>query len=181
MNEVRSQGESVRTMTQRTGAAFLAAMMAAAGVRAHEAEKPGNGSTLSRSARSGPWSAAATWEGGKVPAAGSRVQVRRGHTISYDLNSDRVIRSVHVAGTLRFLPDRDTRLDVGLIKIQPGDDAGENGFDCDAHAAEPVQGHPKPALEVGTPDRPIGAGHTALIRLTYVSGLDRQTCPAIVC
>src|SRR5206468_700776 len=98
-----------------------------------------------------------------------------------DLKSDRVLRSVHVAGALRFAADRDTRLDVGLIKIQPGDDAGENGFDCDAHAMEPPPGQPRPALEVGTPDRPIDAGHTALIRLTYVEGLDRQSCPAIVC
>src|SRR5438445_774843 len=37
-----------------------------------------------RSAQSGPWSAATTWEGGKVPGALSRVHVRSGHTIVYD-------------------------------------------------------------------------------------------------
>jgi hypothetical protein len=147
----------------------------------HAADKPASLPPLVRSARSGPWSASATWEGGKAPAAGSRVQVRTGHTVNYDLKSDQVIRSIHVAGTLRFPHDRDTRLDVGLIKIQPGDDASENGFDCDAHSMEPVEGQPKPALEVGTPERPIGARHTALIRLTYVPGLDRQSCPAIIC
>src|SRR5262249_47303980 len=68
-----------------------------------------------RSARSGAWSAPGTWEGGKLPPAGSRVQVRRGHTVTYDMKSDRVVRSIHVAGTLRFSHDRDTRLDVGLI------------------------------------------------------------------
>ena len=134
-----------------------------------------------RSARSGPWSAPATWEGGKVPAAGSRVQVRQEHSVTYDLRSDQVIRSVHVAGTLRFANDRDTRLDVGLIKIQPGDDASEDGFDCDAHAAELAPGQPRPVLEVGTSDRPIDTTHTALIRLTQVKGLDKQSCPAIVC
>ncbi len=51
----------------------------------------------------------------------------------YDTASEQTIRSIHVAGTLRFDPDRDTRLVVGLIKIQAGDDASENGFDCDAH------------------------------------------------
>jgi uncharacterized protein (TIGR03067 family) len=136
---------------------------------------------LVRSAGSGPWSAPQTWEGGKVPAAGARVQVRAGHTVTYDVKSDAVIRSVHVAGTLTFARDRDTRLDVGLIKIQAGDDAGENGFDCDAHLAPPAPGQPRPALEVGTPGRPIPAGHTALIRLTYVPGMDKETCPAIVC
>jgi hypothetical protein len=36
---------------------------------------------LIRSARSGPWSAAATWEGGKIPGSDARVQVRqRGQT-----------------------------------------------------------------------------------------------------
>jgi hypothetical protein len=136
---------------------------------------------LVRSARSGAWSAPGTWEGGKVPAAGSRVQVRQGHAVTYDLKSDRVIRSIHVAGTLRFPHDRDTRLDVGLIKIQPGDDPSEDGFDCEAHAPESRAGQPRPALEVGTRDRPVEAGRTALIRLTYVNGLDRQSCPAIVC
>ena len=142
-----------------------------------EAQVPG----LIRSARSGPWSEANTWEGGKLPPALSRVQIRTGHTVSYDMKSDRVIRSIHVAGTLRFSPDKDTRLDVGLIKIQPGDDASEDGFDCDAHAMEPPAGQPRPALEVGTPDRPIDVGRTTLIRLTHVNGLDKLSCPAIVC
>jgi hypothetical protein len=150
-------------------------------VSGHAADKPTNVPPLVRSARSGAWSASATWEGGKVPAAGARVQVRTGHTVNYDLKSDQVIRSIHVAGILRFPHDKDTRLDVGLIKIQPGDDPSENGFDCEAHAMEPVEGQPRPALEVGTPERPISTGHTALIRLTYVNGLDKQSCPAIVC
>src|SRR4051794_30493705 len=76
---------------------------------------------LVRSAKSGPWSDAATWEGGKVPAADARVQVRTGHAVTLDTHA--AARSVHVAGTLAFAPDRDTRLDVGLLKIQAGDDA----------------------------------------------------------
>src|SRR5262249_32302697 len=130
---------------------------------------------------SGPWSAPATWEGGKVPGTGAKVQIRTGHTVFYDVKSDERIRMVHVAGTLTFAPDRDTRLDVGLIKIQPGDDASENGFDCDAHVRTPDSSAPRPALEVGTPDRPISAMHTALIRLTYLEGMDKESCPAIVC
>jgi hypothetical protein len=136
---------------------------------------------LLRSARGGPWSAAATWEGGRVPDAGDRVQVRAGHTVVYDVRSERVLRSLHVAGTLTFAADRDTRLDVGLLKIQPGDDASENGFDCDDHIPAPRPGQPLPALEVGTPERPIDAGRTALIRLAYVAGMDKESCPAIVC
>jgi hypothetical protein len=136
---------------------------------------------LVRSARSGPWSDPATWEGGKVPAAGARVQVREGHRVVYDIQSDKAIRFLHVAGTLTFSPDRDTRLDVGLIKIQAGDDASENGFDCDAHVPNPDPSKPRPALEVGTPDRAIDARHTALIRLVYFEGMDKGSCPAIVC
>jgi hypothetical protein len=134
-----------------------------------------------RTARSGLWSAPATWDGGKAPTAGARVQIRTGHTVNYDLKSDQVIRSIHIAGTLTFARDRNTRLDVGLIKIQPGDDSSEDGFDCDAHVAEPKPGSPRPALEVGTSNHPIPAKHTALIRLTWVNGLDKQSCPAIVC
>jgi hypothetical protein len=136
---------------------------------------------LIRSARGGPWSASWTWEGGKVPSEGDRVQVRDGHEVVYDVSSDRVIRSVHVAGALRFDPGCDTLLVVGLIKIQPGDVASEDGFDCDAHGPRMAGHGPRPSLEVGTADRPVAAGHTATIRLSYVAGMDRETCPAIVC
>lgn len=136
---------------------------------------------LFRSVQSGPWSSASTWEGGKVPTAGNRVQVRGGHVVNYDVASDEVIRSIHVAGTLSFARDRDTRLTVGLIKIQPGNDASENGFDCDAHMAESEVGKARPALEVGTADEPIPTSRRAIIRLAYVEGMDKKTCPGIVC
>jgi uncharacterized protein (TIGR03067 family) len=149
-------------------------------------EPPGPGrpavpGALIRSARSGAWSAPETWESGKVPGTGARVQVRAGHTVTYDLSSDRVIRSIHVAGTLTFARDRDTRLDVGLIKIQQGEDASEDGFNCDAHVRPPDLRTPRPALEVGTADEPIPAGHTARIRLVAIDGMDKESCPAIVC
>jgi hypothetical protein len=134
-----------------------------------------------RSAQSGAWSADTTWVGGKVPATGDRVQVRAGHRVVYDLAASPRIRSVHVAGTLTFAADRDTCLDVGLIKVQPGDDASENGFDCDAHLSPGAVREPRAELLVGTPDRPIDARHTARIRLVYCDGMDKESCPAIVC
>src|SRR4051795_7723121 len=82
-----------------------------------------------RSAKSGAWSAGDTWEGGKAPGGGARVQVRTDHRVVYDVQSDVAIRSIHVAGTLTFAADRDTRLGVGLIKIQSGEEFSENGFD----------------------------------------------------
>ncbi len=138
------------------------------------------GPPLLRSAQSGAWSSPKTWEGGKVPAAGARVQVREGHAVVYDVDSSDVIRSIHVGGSLSFDPNKNTRLDVGLIKIQPGDDASEDGFDCDGHIMELAPGKVRPVFAVGTQEEPISAKHKSLIRLTYVEGLDKLSCPAIV-
>jgi hypothetical protein len=166
----------------------LALMTLAAGIVLHrslaaEPKAPDKDAppVLIRSAQSGPWSAPATWEGGKVPAAGAKVQVRAGHTVIYDVESDDVIRSLHLAGVLTFTHDKDTQLDVGLIKVQAGDNTSEEGFDCDAHLAATASAKPQAALEVGSAEQPIGAGHTALIRLHYVEGMNKESCPAIVC
>src|SRR5258708_7876171 len=80
------------------------------------------------SAANGPWSAAATWEKGRVPSEGARVRIREGHRVVYDVVSDKPLRSILIGGTLSFAPDRDTRLDVGLINIQAGDAATETGL-----------------------------------------------------
>jgi hypothetical protein len=143
--------------------------------------QPRPAAALVRSARSGAWSDPATWDGGSVPGAGARVQVRAGHAVTFDVQTAAPVRSLHVAGTLTFARDRDTRLDVGLIRVQPGDAVGEEGFDCDAHLPDRDPEQPRPALEVGTPEQPIPAGHTALIRLVYFDGMDKESCPAIVC
>ena len=135
---------------------------------------------LIRTAQSGPWSDVATWEGGEVPSAGTSVQIRTGHKVTFDVVSTQPIRAVFVAGTLSFANDRDTRLDVGLLKIQQGDDTSEDGFDCDMHVPDADPTQPKPALEVGTANNPISARHTAIIRLVYFEGMDRESCPAIV-
>ena len=127
------------------------------------------------SRRSGPWSAASTWASGRMPGAGSKVEILPGHTVIYDRQSDEPIRMIHITGTLVFARDRSTCLNVGLIKI--GGDSTEDGFNC-------VHQHPsgpRPALEVGTADDPIPAAHTALIRLKYFEGLDRDSFPSIVC
>ena len=59
----------------------------------------------------------------KVPATGSRVQIRTGHAVTYDLNSDVAIRAIHVAGTLSFARNKTTRLDVGLLQSILADDS----------------------------------------------------------
>src|SRR5436305_14153889 len=78
-----------------------------------------------RSVNSGPWSAAATWDGGQVPSAGARVLIRPGHVVTYDVDSNAAIRAVQVGGTLTFARDRDTLLSVGLLRIAPGDQYSE--------------------------------------------------------
>jgi hypothetical protein len=159
--------------------------LSASAIAARAADSPAKGKSpappVLRTVQSGPWSAPATWEGGKVPGAGARVLVRAGHRVVYDAQADLVIRAINVAGTLSFAADRDTRLDVGLIKIQATEEYSEEGFDCEAHVLAPDPNKERPALEVGTPERPIGAGHMATIRLVYQDGLDRNSCPAIVC
>jgi RNA polymerase sigma factor (sigma-70 family) len=195
-------GTAVLFLAMTVSAGMLGAFSAA------EATAPGKFSGLIRSGKSGPWSAPATWEGGKVPGAGARVQIRQGHTVTYDVAARAAVRSIHVGGTLTFARDRNTRLEVGLIKVQPGEDASEDGFTCDAHGpltptprpvgaasrAAPVrlgspdlppaargEGAERPALEVGTPNDPIPAKYTATIQLRYFEGMDRDSCPAIVC
>src|SRR5262245_32115235 len=80
-----------------------------------------------RSAQSGKWSDPATWTPKRVPATGDLVQVRPGHRVTYDVASDQAIRMVHVTGTLTFTREHSTRLIVGLIKVQPGEEATEDG------------------------------------------------------
>ena len=102
-----------------------------------------------------------------------------GHRVVYDIKSSQTIRGINIAGTLSFATDRDTRLDVGLIKIQAGDEYSEQGFDCEAHlrrrsgrSASCGGGNFRAARE---------PQHTALIRLVYIDAMDRNSCPAIVC
>ncbi|MFO0959864.1 MAG: G8 domain-containing protein [Isosphaeraceae bacterium] len=133
------------------------------------------------SAASGRWSDARTWVGGRIPHAGDRVRIAPGHVVVFDAVLEGPIRSLQVAGTLTFDPDRDAQLTAGLIRVQAGDDPGESGFDCDMAGHRPSPELARAALEVGTADRPIAAGRRAVIRLAPVDGLDPETCPALVC
>jgi hypothetical protein len=162
--------------------ALILCLLLPAGLRAQAEQIHGaSQAKLIRSARSGPWSAATTWEGSKPPASGDRVQIRAGDCVTYDVSAPLHIRSIHVAGTLAFATDRDTFLEVGLIKIQPGMDASEHGFDCDAHLPAVDPGAARPTFRVGSPTQPVEPGHTARIRLVYFDGMDKESCPAIVC
>ena len=138
---------------------------------------------LIRSVQSGAWSSVATWEGQEVPGHGVQVQVRPGHTVTYDVQAPEslVIRALFIAGTVSFATDRSTQLNVGLIKIEATDSTEEDGFDCDMHLEEAAPQAPRATLLVGTPLQPVTAKAKVLIRLTYVPGMNKESCPAIVC
>jgi hypothetical protein len=143
-----------------------------------------------RSARNGKWSDANTWMDKRVPRAGDNVQVRSGHVVTYDANSDEAVRVLHVAGTLTFARDKSTRPNVGLLKVQPGDACSEDGFNChemvevneplnSSRRGEDTAPH-RAALEIGTRDNPIPANFTATIRLTHFEGMDSNSLPALM-
>jgi G8 domain len=137
---------------------------------------------LVRSAKSGAWSAKETWDLGRVPKAGDRVVIRSGHQVGYDVASEEVIRLLQIAGTLDFARDRSTRLEVGLITVTANEEPSEEGFDCHAVMAEmkDMTGSSRPSLLVGRPGLPILPGFSATIRLHYIEGMDKLSCPAIV-
>ncbi len=140
-----------------------------------------------RSVRTGDWSNASTWSPARVPGSGDRVLVAGGTTVRYDVTSSAVLRLVQVVGVLEFARDRDTELNVGLLKIQNSDACRENGFACDFHgvneAGEPQIGPSsrRPALIVGTPENPIPPDRTAKIRLHFVEGMNADDAPALAC
>ncbi len=156
---------------------FLSLLALASASLAFAADKP----AVVSSAKGGAWSAPGTWSANRVPAAGDRVLIRSEHAVVYDANSKDVIRGVTVSGKLIFSPDMDTRLEVGLIVVRAGDEYTEEGFDCEAHVEKAAPGKSEPTLELGTPDTPIGKGKTALVRLHYVEGMNKDSCPAVVC
>jgi hypothetical protein len=180
------------------GVATAGAVFLAGHVTGQTAD-PAPAAAVVRSVQSGAWSDAKTWDGGNVPGAGVKVLIRAGHAVRYDVKSDAVLRSLHIGGTLYFAHDRDTLLNVGLVKIQHGETLDESGFDCLPHpkdepaanggtaATAPGLSAPclccdgKPALLVGTPEQPIDSRYTAMIRLHYIDGMDKESCPAIVC
>lgn len=145
----------------------------------------------------GQWSNPKTWDPVRAPKAGDRVLITGGTRVEYDAKSDDVIESIRVAGHLSFAAGKDTLLNVGYIRVQPGDATGDAGVDdVDKHGAGDASGkgghghghgHAKPgtdvkaALEIGLPGKPISAAAIARIRLHYIEGMDKEKTPAIVC
>lgn len=134
-----------------------------------------------RTVKSGNWSDPSTWESKTIPKAGDKVVIRMGHKILYDFSSTEVIRGLQVGGELRFDPTKNTRLEIGLIRVQPGDEYSEEGFDCDGHFVAQDKVVDMPLLEIGNANNPVQADKKAIIRLHYQEGMKKDSCPAIVC
>jgi hypothetical protein len=140
-----------------------------------------------RSVKDGRWSDANTWQPANVPGTNDRVLISRGTTVDYDVASKDVLRLIQVVGTLFFARDRDTELNVALLKVQDSNTCSESGFACDFHhktkGGEPTDAPEGglPALLIGTLNEPIPAEHTARIRLHYLEGMNNDDAPAIAC
>ncbi|MFT4551058.1 MAG: hypothetical protein ACI9UA_002842 [Pseudoalteromonas tetraodonis] len=125
----------------------------------------------------GAWSEAQSWQPTRTPKTGDKVRVRAGHRIVYDVSSDALIPLLHVEGALVFARDRDTELNVAVLKVG-GKMASQSGVaDVHDHKMAPISAR----LEVGTPDDPIPVGVTARIRLHYIDGLDKDEAPLLTC
>jgi hypothetical protein len=101
--------------------------------------------------------------------------------VTYNVESHATLRLVQIAGELEFARDRNTLLEAGLITITTSEEPSEEGFDCHAIPPTPDAGQARPALFIGRPGAPMPAQFTATVRLRYVDGMDKASCPALVC
>lgn len=134
-----------------------------------------------KSRQSGKWSEKETWDADRIPQAGDQVLIREGHRVEYDVEGRDTIRLVQIAGTLEFARDRNTLLNVGLLTLLPSEEVTEEGFDCHIEPQPPLPGKTRPALIVGRQGAPVPREFKATIRLHYVPGMNKESCPAIVC
>lgn len=134
-----------------------------------------------QSAKSGVWSDSQTWKDDVPPGAGDDVVIGAGHRVIYDVESPKVIRSIKIAGRLEFATVRNTELNVGNVRVQPGAPEAEgSGVEDVGHGHESLPAGPEAALIVGLPDEPVRRGVSARIRLHYLEGLSEEESPAIV-
>jgi len=137
------------------------------------------------SAKDGDWSNPHTWVPARVPKTGDRVLIRRGAKVRYDVANQEVIRLLQVVGELRFATNRNTELNVGVLKVQDTEECAETGFACEFRG-EPTSHHTEsshhpPALLIGTPEHPVPAKFSARVRLHHLEGMDANDAPALAC
>lgn len=97
------------------------------------------------SRQSGEWGSGETWSTGRPPAAGERVLIAPGTTVTVMAQHDEAVGCVAVEGLLRFATDRSSRLVVGTLMVMP-----------------------EGTLEMGRADAPVAADATAELLIAPV-------------
>jgi VCBS repeat-containing protein len=67
----------------------------------------------------GNWSDPDTWMGQTLPSPGARIWIMPGRTVTVDSVLDDSVATIRVTGTLRFAPDRNTRLEADTVVVDP--------------------------------------------------------------
>ena len=68
-----------------------------------------------KAVKSGVWSDASTWAGGKIPGEGAKVLIDDGLIVTYDQVSEARLETIVIKGNLKFATNRDTQLYVETI------------------------------------------------------------------
>ncbi len=81
-----------------------------------------NATGIVRNIKGGAWSDPSVWSSSVVPAAGAKVQIIGGTSVTYDRHSAAVIQCVEVHGVLEFRNDIDTALwlEDGILVMPSG-------------------------------------------------------------
>lgn len=163
---------------KNSGSLFPAFLAAALWITASE---PADGAPLANRS-GGDWSDASIWEAGRVPGSGDDVRISPGTEVLYDVKSEALVRTLHVAGALRFARDRDTLLNVGNILVSPDVTraSADPGVDDLSHDHKDAEHMSAALLEAGSALEPIPHPRTARIRLHFIEGMNPEQSPAIV-
>lgn len=110
-----------------------------------------------RAIHNGTWANRGTWANGKIPAAGAKVWIPRGITVTLDQVLTTAHRTIRVDGTLRFDPAQDTSLIVDTLVVAPFG-----------------------RLVIGTKEQPIAADKTASIIFSDEGPIDSKWDPELL-
>jgi hypothetical protein len=103
---------------------------------------------------SGNWSDSRIWKDGKIPAAGAKVVVASGTTVTFDAYQNEAVKTLRIDGTLTFATNRNTQLKADTVVV-----------------------YSTGRLFVGTSDQPIQDNVTARILIADNGPIDRVWDP----
>ncbi|MGB3616388.1 MAG: G8 domain-containing protein, partial [Elainellaceae cyanobacterium] len=69
--------------------------------------------------KSGNWSDASTWKGGKVPGNGAKILIGDGLDVTYNVESDARLKTIRVDGQLDFATKQDTKMVIDTFVVAP--------------------------------------------------------------